>query len=87
MTETLPIWRIFNYLARTWYDLPAAQMDEFYTWYNPAISFVWSRANQQEIDRRKERENAAGRELLTANQLGRCHSSTDAGGTSSPIGR
>ena len=52
--ETLPIRRVFNYLAKTWYDLPTSQMDEFYNWYTPAINFVWDMANKQEIERRRE---------------------------------
>jgi hypothetical protein len=52
MMESLPIWRIFNYLAKTWYDLPTTRMDELYSWYNPAISFVWKMAHQQELERR-----------------------------------
>ena len=51
--ESLPIWRVFNYLAKTWYDLPASKMDEFWDWYNPAIALVWNMANQQELERRK----------------------------------
>jgi hypothetical protein len=50
--NSLPIWRIFNYLAKTWYDLPTARMDEFDGWYPPAISAVWSMANAQELERR-----------------------------------
>ena len=53
MNNSLPIWRVFNYLTKTWYDLPTSKMDEFYDWYNPAINFVWDLANQQELDRRR----------------------------------
>lgn len=52
MSDSLPIWRVFNYLAKTWYDLPTARMDEFYGWYQPAISMVWGLANSQEKERR-----------------------------------
>lgn len=46
--ESLAIWRVFNYLAKTWYDLPTARMNEFYDWYQPAITVVWTLANEQE---------------------------------------
>jgi len=52
MSTSLPIWRVFNYLAKTWYDLPTAKMDEFHVWYSPAIELVWSLANQQEKEQR-----------------------------------
>ncbi len=52
MSESLPVWRVFNYLAKRWYDLPTSRMDEFYDWYTPAIGFVWAEANRQEKERR-----------------------------------
>jgi hypothetical protein len=52
MSETLPVWRVFNYLAKTWYDLPTSKMDEFASWYEPSIDLVWKMANAQEIERR-----------------------------------
>lgn len=52
MSDSLPIWRVFNYLAKTWYDLPTRRMDEFHDWYQPAIGFTHSLAEDQEKERR-----------------------------------
>lgn len=53
MSDSLPIWRVFNYLAKTWYDMPTRELDAWDKWYVPAIDLVWSMANAQEKERRE----------------------------------